>query len=82
MARFFCVFRVVKLRYLRYASTQRQGELRRLGNQLQVLGKANSVCEVGNISLQPGTTMILKLCTVFRNARSSFILIVPCTRRG
>ena len=33
-------------------SSQRQVELRRLGNQLPVLRKANSLCEVGNISLQ------------------------------
>ena len=33
-------------------SAQRQVELRRLGNQLPVLCKANSLCAVGNISLQ------------------------------
>ena len=45
-------------------SAQRQVELRRLGNPFPVLGKANSLCEVGIIiaSLQPGTSMILKLC--------------------
>ena len=49
-------------------SDQRQVELRRLGNQLPVLGKANSLCNVGNISLQPGTSMILKRCRpLFRN---------------
>ena len=31
------------------SSAQRQVELRRLGNQLPVLGKANSLCEVGNV---------------------------------
>ena len=31
-------------------SAQRQVELRRLGNQLPVLGKANSLCEVSNMS--------------------------------
>ena len=43
-------------------SAQSQVELKRLGNQLPVLGKANSLCEVGNkiLSLQPGTSMILK----------------------
>ena len=30
-------------------SAQRQVELRRLGHQLPVLGKANSLCEVGTI---------------------------------
>ena len=30
-------------------SAQRQVELRQLGNQLPGLGKANSLCEVGNI---------------------------------
>ena len=29
-------------------SAQRDVELRRLGNQLPLLGKANSLCEVGN----------------------------------
>ena len=33
-------------------SAQRKVELRRLGNQLPVLGKANALCDVGNISLQ------------------------------
>ena len=33
-------------------SAQRQVELSLLGNQRPVLGKANSLCEVGNISLQ------------------------------
>ena len=33
-------------------SPQRKVELRRLGNQLPVLGKANALCDVGNISLQ------------------------------
>ena len=40
-------------------SDQRQVELRRLGNQLPVLGKANSLCEVGNISLQFDRAMYL-----------------------
>ena len=45
MARFFvCVFRVGKMR-LRH-SAQRQVELRRLGNQLPVLGKANSLWKI------------------------------------
>ena len=29
---------------------QRQMELRRLGNQLPVIGEANALCEVGNLS--------------------------------
>ena len=41
MSRFFCIFRDGKMR-----SFQRQVELRRLGNQLPVLGKANSHCKV------------------------------------
>ena len=54
-------------------SAQRQVEHRRLGNQLPVLGKANSLYNVGNISLQPGTSMILKLCRpLFCNTISSF----------
>ena len=39
-----------KMRFMR--SAQRQVEPRRLGNLLPVLGKANSLCNVGNISLQ------------------------------
>ena len=50
-------------------SAQRQVEvtveLRRLGNQLPVIGKANSLCVVGNILLQPGTSMIMKLCVSY-----------------
>ena len=38
------------MRFMR--SAQRQVELKRLGNQLPVLGKANWLCDVGNISLQ------------------------------
>ena len=57
-------------------SAQRQVELRRLSNQLPVLGKANSLCEVGNISLQPGTSMMLKLCINF--VIQDHHLIVPC----
>ena len=33
-------------------SAQRQVELRRLSNQLPVLYKSNSLCDIGNISLQ------------------------------
>ena len=44
---FFAYFDLEKMR-----SSQRQVVLRRLGNQLPVLGKANSVCEFANISLQ------------------------------
>ena len=45
-------------------SARRQVELRRLGNQLPVLGKANSLCEVGNIPLQFDRDMYLlvKVC--------------------
>ena len=57
-------------------STQHQVELKQLGNQLPMLGKANSLCEVGNISLQPGTSMILKLCRYF--VIQDHHLIVPC----
>ena len=61
-------------------SAQRQVELRRLGNQLPVLGKANSLCAVGNISLQlinKDVSMILKLCTaVFRNIISQFDRVI------
>ena len=47
MSRFlFAYFELGKMR-----SAQRQVELRRLGNQLPVLGKANSLCEVDNIIL-------------------------------
>ncbi len=46
-------------------SAQRQVELRRLGNQLPVLGKANSLCEVGTISLQFDRTIyVCKLLCV------------------
>ena len=38
---FFCVFPVEKMR-----SAQHQVELRRLGNQLPVLGKANSLSKI------------------------------------
>ena len=44
MTRFFCVFRVEKTRPMR--SFQRQVELRRLGNHIPVLGKANSLCTI------------------------------------
>ena len=54
-------------------SAQRQVEIRRLGNPLPVLGKADSLGVVGNISLQPGTSMRLKLCRpLFLNTRSPF----------
>ena len=46
-------------------SAQRQVELRRLGNQIPVLIKANSLCEVGNISLQPLTRDINDSETVY-----------------
>ena len=39
-------------------SDQRQVDLRRLGNQLAVLGKGNWPCDVGNISLQVTTRYI------------------------
>ena len=61
------------MRFMR--SAQRQVKLRRLGNQIPMLGKANSLCKVGNIiiSLQPWTSMILKLCRpLFRNTISQF----------
>ena len=38
------------MRFMR--SDQHQLELRRLGNLLPVLGEANSLCDVGNISIQ------------------------------
>ena len=51
-------------------SAQRQMELRRLGNQFPRLGKANSLCEAGNISLQSGTTSkmlcVLPVCFKLR----------------
>ena len=50
LSRFFCVFRFEKMRSMR--SSQGQVELRQLGNQLPVLDKANSLCEVCNMSLQ------------------------------
>ncbi len=59
---FFCVFRVGKKCALRARTAERQVELRRLGNKHPVFGEDNSLCEVGNTSLQPGTSMILKLC--------------------
>ena len=70
MSRFFCAyFEVEKLRFMR--SAQRQVEHRRLANQLPVLGKANSLCNVGNVSLQPGTSIILKRrIPLFRNTIS------------
>ncbi len=40
-------------------SAQRQVELGRLGNQLPVLGKANSFCEVSNTSLHFDRAMYL-----------------------
>ena len=43
---FFAYFELEKMRSMR--SAQRQVELRRPGNQLPLLGKANSLCEVGN----------------------------------
>ena len=44
MSRFFWYFELVKMRRMR--SAQRQVELRRLGNQLPVLGKASSLCKI------------------------------------
>ena len=46
MSRFFCVgyFEMEKMRFMH--SAQRKVELRRLGNQLPVLGKANSLCKI------------------------------------
>ena len=44
MSRLFAYFGLKKMRSMR--SAQRRVELRRLGNQLPVLGKANSVCEI------------------------------------
>ena len=41
---FLAFLELEKMRSMR--SAQRQVELRRLGNQLQVLGKANSLCKV------------------------------------
>ena len=41
------------MRFMR--SDQHQLELRRLSNQLPVLGEANSLCAVGNMSLQHTT---------------------------
>ena len=57
MSRFFCVFLVEKKAlyalcqriysyYIFFDSAQRQLELRRVGNQLPVLGKANSLCKI------------------------------------
>ena len=47
MSRFFAYFELEKMRSMR--SAQRQVELRRLGNQLPVLGKANSLCKIVNL---------------------------------
>ena len=44
MSRFFAYFELGKMHSMR--SVQHQVELRRLGNQLPVLGKANSLCKV------------------------------------
>ena len=46
-------------------SAQSQVELRPLGNQLPVLGKANWLCDVGNISLQLTTRDINDSETVY-----------------
>ena len=77
MSRFFCVFRVGE--NMLYALCSASSGTRK---QLPVLDKANSLCEVSNISLQPGTPMILK--RVFRNTRSQFdramYLFVKCPR--
>ena len=60
----FFVFRVGKnARFMR--SDQHQLELRRLGNQLPVLGEANLLCDVGNISLQHTTRDINDSETVY-----------------
>ena len=44
MSRFFAYFQLEKKRSMR--SAQCQVELRRLDNQLPVLGKANSLCKI------------------------------------
>ena len=69
----FCVFLSWKKCAVMYRmrSAQRQMKLRRLGNQLPVLCKANSLCEDCNISLQPGTVRNDSK-TVFCNIRSPF----------
>ena len=46
-------------------SYQHQLELRRFGNQLPVLGEANLLCDVGNISLQHTTRDISDSETVY-----------------
>ena len=47
MSRLFCVFRVGKMRSM--SSAQHKAELRRLGYQLPVLGKTNSLCKIVNV---------------------------------
>ena len=49
MSRFFVYFRDWKNALYHMRSAERQVEVRQLGNQLPVLGKANSLCAVGNI---------------------------------
>ena len=61
MSRFFCVLWVGEKCDLRALLMQRHVELRRLGNQLPVLGKANSLCKFGNISLQFDRAMFRKV---------------------
>ena len=53
---------------------QGQVELRRLGNQLSMLGKANSLCDVGNISLQLTNRDINDSETVYFDIR---VTVVP-----
>ena len=61
---FLAYFELGKRRSMR--SAQRQVELGQLSNQLPVLGKPNSLCEVGKRALQPGTSMIMKLCISYK----------------
>ena len=51
---------------------QRQVELTRLGNQLPVLDKANSLCDVGNISLQLTNRDINDSETAYFDTRSPY----------
>ena len=70
---FFAYFELEKLR-----SSQRQVEvveLIRLGNQLPVLGKANSLCEVGNTIV---TTMDINDSETVYFVTQDHHLIVPC----
>ena len=55
------------------SSAQRQVELRRLGNQLTVLGKANSLCEVGNMIVTTNINDSENVCLLIQDHH----LIVP-----